>query len=645
MNTLAPGSQIGPYLIVAPIAQGGMGVVYHAKQQSLQRDVAIKILPTQFTQDAEFLARFERESRTLARLRHPNIVQVFDAGAAGEYHYIVMEYLASGTLAAELTKLRDRGDQMPIDKAIKITQQIAQALDYAHQKGVVHRDIKPSNILVADEGRYVLSDFGIVTDNANTKITRTMQTLGTPEYMSPEQANGMAVDRRSDVYSLGVVLYEMLTGAPPFSGNNTLSVLNKHLTVVPPSVSKIRVGIPVWLQSVVQKALEKLPEHRFQTAADFAANLQQQGVQPAASALASDALRKDAKASRNLLMPIGIGLGVLGMLAGVGLIANALLNSSGATSSPNGANGLLPVLNLSPAAIVATQPSTVGATSVATVETLQTATVLAGSVPTLIAPTLNPIPATLVLPTANGLGIATLPPVATTLVIVAPVATATTTPRPPTVTPQPPTVTNTPKPPTMTPVPTIVPTLAPVSGTCLAGYVYRLARATDKVCVTQAAHDQALADNAAAASRRAAEEAVFGPDTCEAGYVWREAFANDHVCVTVATRSQAASDNAAAAARREPGGGAFGPDTCRAGFVWREARANDHVCVTPATRAQAAADNAAANSRKLLAFGPNTCKTGFVWREAFENDIVCVTPATRMQVRNDNALAARRTVP
>jgi hypothetical protein len=186
------------------------------------------------------------------------------------------------------------------------------------------------------------------------------------------------------------------------------------------------------------------------------------------------------------------------------------------------------------------------------------------------------------------------------------------------------------------------PTPLPASGTCMDGYVYRLIRSSDKVCVTPASKAQADSDNAAAASRKAT--ATYGPDTCAQGYVWRDAFTNDHVCVTPDVRTQAASDNAAAASRWTSG--SYGPHTCVSGYVWREARAGDDVCVTPDVRSQAASDNAAAASRKVTAtYGPDTCAEGFVWRVAFSSDHVCVTPAIRNQVAADNAAAPSHTWP
>ena len=186
------------------------------------------------------------------------------------------------------------------------------------------------------------------------------------------------------------------------------------------------------------------------------------------------------------------------------------------------------------------------------------------------------------------------------------------------------------------------PTPLPASGTCMEGYVFRLIRSSDKVCVTPASKAQADADNAAAASHKAT--AVYGPDTCASGYVWRGAFANDHVCVTPDVHTQAAADNAAAASRWTSG--AYGPHTCISGYVWREATSGDDVCVTPDVHSQAAADNAAAASRKVTAaYGPDTCASGYIWRAAFSNDHVCVTPAVHDQVAADNAAAPSHTWP
>lgn len=186
------------------------------------------------------------------------------------------------------------------------------------------------------------------------------------------------------------------------------------------------------------------------------------------------------------------------------------------------------------------------------------------------------------------------------------------------------------------------PTPKPASGTCKEGYVYRLARPSDKVCVLPASRDQAAADNAAANSRKIVN--VYGADACISGYVWREAFSGDKVCVTPATRSQAAADNAAAASRWTSG--AYGPHTCISGYVWREAGPGDDVCVTPDVRAQVAADNAAADSRKAVnVYGPDACIEGYVWREAFPGDKVCVTPAVRAQTAAENADAPNHTWP
>jgi hypothetical protein len=180
-----------------------------------------------------------------------------------------MEYLSGGTLHDELKKLIIKNEMMPIARAIQITRQIASALDYAHKRGLVHRDIKPSNIMIAGDGRFVLTDFGIVMTQGGTKLTKNVETIGTPEYMSPEQIQGKVPDKRSDVYSLGIVLYEMLTGTAPFKAENTLAVLYKHVNETPAPIANVRPELSNAIQALVDKAIAKEPEKRFQTAGDF----------------------------------------------------------------------------------------------------------------------------------------------------------------------------------------------------------------------------------------------------------------------------------------------------------------------------------------------------------------------------------------
>ncbi|HHE73293.1 MAG TPA: hypothetical protein ENL34_13545 [Chloroflexi bacterium] len=263
MNNLI-GKTLGQYQILEEIGRGGMAVVYKAHQPTLERYVAIKVLPQQFTFDREFVERFLREARAAARLNHPNIVTIHDVGQADGTYYIVMEYLEGPSLADLLRQQR----ALPPQQAAQIVAQVASALDYAHQQGFVHRDVKPSNILLGAGGVAKLTDFGIVKAAEGTRLTQTGTVLGTPEYMSPEQAKGLGVDRHSDIYSLGVVAYEMLAGRVPFSGD-TLAVLHAHV-YEPPDLR----ALPVGVQGVVSSALAKDPRQRFGSSGAFAQALE-----------------------------------------------------------------------------------------------------------------------------------------------------------------------------------------------------------------------------------------------------------------------------------------------------------------------------------------------------------------------------------
>lgn len=426
---LSPGQRLGSYEIISQIAQGGMGIVYRARQTSLQRDVALKVLFPHLTDDPEFVARFQREAQSSAQLRHPNIVQVFDAHEVDGLHFIAMEYVGGGTLAQELASLRKSGQFMPVEKALHVARDVALALDFAHTKGLVHRDIKPSNVLRGEDGRYVLSDFGIVLDAQKTKLTRNVASMGTPEYMSPEQAQGLGVDRRSDVYSLGIVLYEMLTGLPPFQSENPLSVLNKHVNETPPSIPRLRVDVPATVQSVVLRALAKKPQDRFQTAAQMVA-----AIDTGLGAFAAPAEKKPAR----WLAPV---LALVALVAFAG--AAILLISSGTAAPPPSA----------PAATAATAAATTGVAVIATSPPTPapTATPQPAASATAEPPaTQRPQPTSTLAPASSGDAAAPTPVVATVVVVV------TATPAP-TATPGP-TAT---RGPTRTPAPTPTPTASP----------------------------------------------------------------------------------------------------------------------------------------------------------------------------------------
>jgi serine/threonine protein kinase len=264
------GKTIGGYQIVEEIGQGGMATVYRAHQISMNRDVAIKILPLQFLHHAASLDRFKQEASIVARLEHRAIVPVHDYGEHEGIPYIVMRYMDGGSVDDLLAK-----SPVPPGQTLQIIQQIAPALDYAHREGVLHRDLKPSNILLdANEDAYI-TDFGIarILGTPSNRLT-TSGVVGTPSYMSPEQAQGHELDGRSDVYALGVVLFEMLTGTRPFEGETPYSVAVKHVTEAPPSICGVNPRLPRPLDPVLYKALAKNREVRFQTADELAQALQ-----------------------------------------------------------------------------------------------------------------------------------------------------------------------------------------------------------------------------------------------------------------------------------------------------------------------------------------------------------------------------------
>jgi serine/threonine protein kinase len=255
------GKIIGNYQIVAEIGHGGMGTVYRAHQPSLSRWVAIKILSPNLEEDAEFFKRFKQEALATAALDHSNIIHIYDTGEDQWLHYIAMEYISGGNL---FTRMKTRAGPLAVTEAVSIATQMALALDFAHRRGIVHRDVKPSNILLDPEGgRAVLSDLGIARALEGTRLTRTGITMGTPEYMSPEQAEGKPLDGRADLYSLGIVLYEMLTGHIPFQADTPLALLYKHIHEAPTDPRQPNPAIPKKLAAVVQKALAKDPAKRF----------------------------------------------------------------------------------------------------------------------------------------------------------------------------------------------------------------------------------------------------------------------------------------------------------------------------------------------------------------------------------------------
>jgi eukaryotic-like serine/threonine-protein kinase len=258
----------GRYRIIRKLGAGGMAEVYLAEDQELGRRVAIKILNDRHAADDSFVERFRREAKNAAGLSHPNIVSIYDRGEAEGTYYIAMEFLDGRSLKELIV---GRG-QAPIKIAIDYARQILAALGAAHRHGIVHRDIKPHNVLVGGEGRLKVTDFGIARSGAS-QMTEVGSIIGTAQYLSPEQARGAPVDQTSDLYSVGVVLYEMLTGQVPFTGDTPLEIAMKHLSEVPKPPSELRPEVPHDLDSVVLRALAKEPGERYQSAEEMDADL------------------------------------------------------------------------------------------------------------------------------------------------------------------------------------------------------------------------------------------------------------------------------------------------------------------------------------------------------------------------------------
>src|ERR687897_880711 len=263
----------GRYLIVRKLGSGGMANVYLAHDQELGRRVAIKILDDRHAADEQFVERFRREAQNAAGLSHPSIVSIYDRGEAEGTYYIAMEYVEGRTLKELLVA---RGPS-PLGIAIDYTRQILSALRFAHRNGIVHRDIKPHNVIVDGEGRVKVTDFGIARAGAASQMTEAGSIIGTAQYLSPEQARGAPVDQTSDLYSTGIVLYELLTGSVPFTGETPVEIAMKHLSQAPIPPSTHRPEVPRDLDYVVLRALAKDPADRYHSAEEMDSDLERIG--------------------------------------------------------------------------------------------------------------------------------------------------------------------------------------------------------------------------------------------------------------------------------------------------------------------------------------------------------------------------------
>lgn len=391
-----PFQTLGPYRIEREIGRGGAAIVYLAHHQRLERPVALKVLQPQLQGDAGFVERFLFEARAAARLDHPNIVAIYDAGQIEGADYIAMEYVEGESLAEILRRVPG---SLPLDFAVSVVNQVAAALDYAHQRGVVHRDVKPSNILVRDSGHVLLADFGIARAASLSTSTQTGVILGTPEYMSPEQAEGRPVDGRSDVYSLAIVAYHMLAGKPPFHGATPQATLYAHVQQPLPDPRAANPALSPALTTVLQTGAAKSPERRYPTAVAFA-----QALAAPSAAISSAAIQPPAPPAAAIAGPppgrgrsSGLWIFILiGFLLGLAALSLAVWGILRDQTSP-GARPTPPATGL-PVGALPTEPP----------PTITLAPILPAATPTPApaatetpAPTATPEPtATAVLPTA-----------------------------------------------------------------------------------------------------------------------------------------------------------------------------------------------------------------------------------------------------
>ncbi|HID64987.1 MAG TPA: serine/threonine protein kinase, partial [Anaerolineae bacterium] len=323
------GQTLGPYRIIEQIGVGGMATVYKAYQPAMDRYVAIKVLPALVSRDPAFLKRFRREAKVVAKLEHKHILPVHDYGEQEGLTYLVMRYVEAGTLKDRLA-----AGQLDLPTIYRIMAQVGSALDYAHRLGVIHRDVKPSNVLIDSQGDAYLTDFGLARIMESTEqLTATGVGVGTPDYMAPEQGQGLKIDHRSDVYSLGVMLYEMATGHVPFQAETPMAVVIKHITEPLPLPSSVKPDIPPQVERVILKAMAKDPDDRFQTVAEMVTALDaavRLAQAEAPAAVGEPAVAKEAapptkgflaRAMAGVREAIQTGWGRTAMWAAVGIVA------------------------------------------------------------------------------------------------------------------------------------------------------------------------------------------------------------------------------------------------------------------------------------------------------------------------------------
>jgi len=323
----ATGQHISHYKILEKLGEGGMGVVYKAQDLKLNRAVALKFLPPGAVRSENDLKRLQQEAHALSSLNHPNIATIFDIDEAEGQRFIALEYLSGGTLRSQVRDLAGRGKLLPVDRIAAYGRQVASALAHAHANGIIHRDVKTENLMLTAEGAVKMTDFGLARLGEESTVTRTGSAVGTAAYMSPEQIRGEKIDERSDIFSFGVVLYEMTTGRLPFRGEHEAAVTYSILNSEPEDLSSVRQGIPRELKQLIEKCLVKESDRRYQTCEKILEDLKNIGGsgQPEAEQPSS---RKPQKFS-----VIAAVAGALMILGGIGLLVIPQF-SSGTTYVP-----------------------------------------------------------------------------------------------------------------------------------------------------------------------------------------------------------------------------------------------------------------------------------------------------------------------
>jgi serine/threonine-protein kinase len=328
------------YELEEVVGHGGMSTVYKARDSLLERNVALKVLHQQYNEDEDFVERFKREARSVAQLQHPNIVTVIDRGEEDGRQYIVFEFIDG----ENLKELVVRKGRLDLRDALEIAHEIARGLAFAHDHGLVHRDVKPQNVLLNGDGRAKVTDFGIARSlDVDHGVTQTGTILGTSNYIAPEQASGQPVDAHTDVYSLGIVLYEMLTGDLPFPGESFVAIAMKHIQEPSPNVLDVRGDIPLRVAEMIDRALEKDPEQRFPTMDAFATEIEaslaelDRGEDGAVTMVVPAAQRLQRQKQRKSVSPLPLLIGLLGALAIAAVVIGLLTFRGGGQDVPVGA--------------------------------------------------------------------------------------------------------------------------------------------------------------------------------------------------------------------------------------------------------------------------------------------------------------------